>query len=84
MLTREIKNVTSHFVNENLHIIDVNQIQHLLKILQERNEKIPMKKQGSKEIKMKKRSQIYKSDLFIDEDGLIRAGGRLNKSNLSN
>ena len=43
-----------------------------------------MKKQGSKEIEMKKSSQIYKSDLFIDEDGLIRAGGRLDKSNLSN
>lgn len=43
-----------------------------------------MKKQGSKEIKMKKSSQIYESDLFIGEDGLIRAGGRLDKSNLSN
>ena len=46
--------------------------------------KFQKKKQGSKEIKMKKSSQIYKSDLFIDEDGLIRAGGRLDKSNLSN
>ena len=33
---------------------------------------------------MKKSSQIYNLNPYIDEDGIIRVGGRLDKSNLSN
>ena len=33
---------------------------------------------------MKKSSQIYNLDPYIDEDGIIRVGGRLDKSNLNN
>ena len=43
-----------------------------------------MKKQGSEEAERKKSSQIYNLDPYIDEDGTIRVGGRLNKSNLNN
>ena len=33
---------------------------------------------------MKNSSQIYNLDPYIDEDGIIRVGGRLDKSNLNN
>ena len=46
--------------------------------------KLLMNKQGSEEAELKKSSQIYNLYPYIDEDGLIRVGGRLDKSNLNN
>ena len=46
--------------------------------------KLLVKKQGSEEAEIKKSSQIYNLDPYIDEDGIIRVGGRLDKSNLNN
>ena len=45
--------------------------------------KLLLKKQGSEETEIKKSSQIYNLDPYIDEDDIIRVGGRLNKSNLN-
>ena len=39
--------------------------------------KLPVKKQGSEEAEIKKSSQIYHLDPYIDEDGITRVGGRL-------
>ena len=46
--------------------------------------KLLMNKQGSEEVELKKSSQIYNLYPYIDEDGLIRVGERLDKSNLNN
>ena len=43
-----------------------------------------MKKQGSEVAEIKKNSQIYNLDPYIDEDGIIKVEGRLDKSNLNN
>ena len=43
-----------------------------------------MKKHGSEETEIRKSSQIYNLDHYIDEDGIIRVGERLDKSNLNN
>ena len=43
-----------------------------------------MKKQWSEEAEIKKSKQIYNVDPYIDKDGIIRVGGRLNKLNLNN
>ena len=45
--------------------------------------KLLIKKQGSKEAEIKKSSQIYNLDPYIDENGIIRIRGRLEKSNFS-
>ena len=43
-----------------------------------------MRKQGSEEAEIKNSSQIYNLDSYIDEDGIIRVGGRLDKSIFNN
>ena len=45
--------------------------------------KLPMKKQRSEEAEIKKSNQIYNVEPYIDEDGIIRVGGRLNKLNFN-
>ena len=86
MLTGENNKVTINFANENLHILDISQIQQaercIIKLVQskyfnEEMKKLLMKKQGSEEAEIKKSSQIYNLDPHIDEDGIIRVGGRL-------
>ena len=46
--------------------------------------KLLMKKQESEEAEIKKSCQIFNLDPYIDEDGIIKVGERLDKSNLSN
>ena len=46
--------------------------------------KMLMKKQELEEVEIKKSCQIDNLDPYIDEDGIIRVGGRLDKSNLKN
>ena len=43
-----------------------------------------MKKQRSEEAEKQKSSQIYNLDPYLDEDGIIRVGRRLDKLNLNN
>ena len=93
MVTGENNNVTINFANENLHILDISHIQQAerfiiklvqLKYFNEEMKKLLMKKQGSEEVEIKNSSQIYNLDRYIDEDGIIRVGGRVDKSNLNN
>ena len=53
-----------------------------IKIFQPRNEKTAYEYQIEAEIKNS--GQIYNLDTYIDENGIIRVGGRLDKSNLNN
>ena len=46
--------------------------------------KLLIKKQGAEEAEIKKNSHIYNLDPYLDEDGIIRVGGRLEKSNWNN
>ena len=55
-----------------------------IKIFQRKNETTIKEKQGSKDIEIKQSSQIYKLDRYLDEDGIVTDGERLDKSNLSN
>ena len=43
-----------------------------------------MKKQSSKEAQIENSSQIYNLDPYFYEDGIIRVGERLDRSNLNN
>ena len=93
MLTGENDKVRINFANKNLHILDISQItqaeRYTIKLVQskyfnEEMKKLLMKKQGSEEAEIKKSSQIYNLDSYIDEDGIIRVGGRLDKSIFNN
>ena len=58
-----------------------------IKILQQRNEKTADEEKGRKgteRAEIKKSSQIYHLNPYIDEDGIIRVGGRLDISNVNN
>ena len=46
--------------------------------------KLLIKEQGSEEAEIKKSSQIYNLDPYVEEYGIIRVGGRLYKLNLNN
>ena len=46
--------------------------------------KLLMKKQESEETEIKKSSQICNLDPYLDKDGKIRFGGKLDISNLNN
>ena len=79
MFTGENDKVTINLANKNIHILDIKQIQQaercILKLVQskyfnEEMKKLLMKKQGSDEAEIKKSSQIYNLDLYIDEDGI--------------
>ena len=79
MLTRENNKVTINFANGNLHILDISQIQQaegcIIKLVQSKHfneemKKLLMKKQGSEEPEIKKSSQFYNLDPYIDEDGI--------------
>ena len=93
MLTGENDKVTINFANKNLRILDISQIQQAerytiklvqLKYFNEEMKKLLMRKQGSEEAEIKNSSQIYNLDSYIDEDGIIRVGGRLDKSIFNN
>ena len=93
MLTGENNKVTINFGNKNFHILDTSQIQqaerYIIKLVQskyfnEEMKKLLKKKQGSEGAEIKKSSQIYNLDPYIDEHRMIRVGGRFNKSNLNN
>ena len=85
------KKVTIYFANENLHILDISQIlqveRSIIKLIQSKYFSEEMKKTAYKyqiEAKIKRSSQIYNLDAYIVENGIIRVGGRLDKSNLNN
>ena len=86
----ENRKVIISFANENLYILDISQIQQaetcIFKLIQSKYymKKLLIKKQGSEEVEIKKSSQIYNLDPYLDKDGIIRVGGRLDKSNLNN
>ena len=93
MLIGENDKVTINFANKNLHILEISQIQQadrcIIKLVQskyfnEEMKKLLLKKQGSEVAEIKKNSQIYNLDPYIDEDGIIKVEGRLDKSNLNN
>ena len=92
MLTGENNKTTINFTNENLHILDTSQIQQaercVIKLIESKYfnkemKKLLIKKQGSEGAKIKKSNQIYSLDPYIDKDGVIKVGGRLDKSNLN-
>ena len=87
------KKVIINFASENLCILDTRPNQQtekcIIKLVQskyfsEEIKKLLIKKQGSEGAEIKKSSQIYNLDSYLDEDGVIRVGGRFDKSNANN
>ena len=86
----ENRKVIISFASENLCILDTSQIQQaetcIFILIQSKYymKKLLIKKQGSEGVEIKKSSQIDNLDPYLDKDGIIRVGGRLDKSNLNN
>ena len=84
MGTAQIKKLINDFSNENLHVIEISQVQLAERIYHQTGWKLALKKQGYEEAEIKKSNKMYILGPYLDESGIIIVKGRLDKSNLRN